>query len=80
LGGRQPASPSVADMFYLGFYPLAYIAIVLFMRGELRRLTAPSCNTVQLRSHWCSLTVCPATVGGSPRPIDAFPTWSRWEC
>ncbi|MGO9557640.1 MAG: putative bifunctional diguanylate cyclase/phosphodiesterase [Acidimicrobiales bacterium] len=42
LGGRQPSSPSVADIFYLGFYPLAYIAIVLFMRGELRRLTAPS--------------------------------------
>jgi hypothetical protein len=42
LGGRTPASPSVADVFYLGFYPLAYVAVFLFMRGELRRLTSPS--------------------------------------
>ncbi len=42
LGGRTPPAPSVADVFYLGFYPLAYVAVVLFMRAELRRLTAPS--------------------------------------
>jgi diguanylate cyclase (GGDEF)-like protein len=42
LGGRTPSSPSVADVFYLGFYPLAYVGIVLFMKGELRRLTSPS--------------------------------------
>jgi len=42
LGGRTPPVPSVADVFYLGFYPLAYVAVVLFMRGELRRLTSPS--------------------------------------
>jgi diguanylate cyclase (GGDEF)-like protein len=42
LGGRTPPSPSIADVFYLAFYPLAYVAVVLFMRGELRRLTSPS--------------------------------------
>jgi diguanylate cyclase (GGDEF)-like protein len=42
LGGQTAPAPSVADIFYLGFYPLAYVAVVLFMRGELRRLTSPS--------------------------------------
>ena len=42
LGGRTPAPVSVADIFYLCFYPLAYVAIVLFMRGQMRHLTAPS--------------------------------------
>jgi diguanylate cyclase (GGDEF)-like protein len=42
MAGRTPPSPSIADAFYLGFYPLAYVAVLLFMRGELRRLTAPS--------------------------------------
>lgn len=42
LGGATPPSPSFADAFYLGFYPLTYTAIALFMRAELRRLTPPS--------------------------------------
>ncbi len=42
LGGATPPSPSVADVFYLAFFPLAYVATVLFMRGEVRRLTAPN--------------------------------------
>jgi diguanylate cyclase len=42
LGGATPATPSVADAFYLAFFPLAYVAVVLFMRGEVRRLTTPS--------------------------------------
>jgi diguanylate cyclase (GGDEF)-like protein len=42
LGGRTPPVPSLADLFYLGFYPMAYIAVVLFMRGQLRRLAGPS--------------------------------------
>jgi len=41
-GGATPAVPSVADIFYLAFYPLAYVALVLFFRGEARRLTTPS--------------------------------------
>ncbi|MGH9291407.1 MAG: putative bifunctional diguanylate cyclase/phosphodiesterase [Acidimicrobiales bacterium] len=41
LGGRTPPAPSVADIFYLAFYPLAYGAVVLFMRAELRRFTSP---------------------------------------
>jgi diguanylate cyclase (GGDEF)-like protein len=42
LGGAMPASPSLADAFYLGFYPLTYVAVGLFMRGDSRRLTSSS--------------------------------------
>jgi diguanylate cyclase (GGDEF)-like protein len=42
LGGATPPTPSLADAFYLAFFPLAYVAVVLFMRGEVRRLTTPS--------------------------------------
>ncbi|MGB9183305.1 MAG: bifunctional diguanylate cyclase/phosphodiesterase [Solirubrobacteraceae bacterium] len=42
LGGAQPPSPSLADAFYLSFFPLSYIAVVLFIRGETRRLSSPS--------------------------------------
>lgn len=41
-GGGAHATPSLSDAFYLGFYPMAYIAIVLFMRGDVRRLRTPS--------------------------------------
>jgi len=36
LGGATPTVPSVADLFYLGFFPLAFAAILLFTRGEIR--------------------------------------------
>jgi diguanylate cyclase (GGDEF)-like protein len=36
-GGAEPPSPSLADAFYLSFYPLAYTAIVLLMRRGLGR-------------------------------------------
>jgi len=42
LGGATPPTPSPADVLYLSFYPLAYVAVVLFMRGQVRRLTAPN--------------------------------------
>jgi diguanylate cyclase (GGDEF)-like protein len=42
LGGRTPATPSLADLFYLMFYPLAYVGVGLFMRGQVKRLTKPS--------------------------------------
>ncbi len=41
VGGATPSTPSLADGFYLGFFPLAYVAVALFMRGEVRRLTTP---------------------------------------
>ncbi len=41
-GGGTPPTPSLADAFYLGFYPLSYVAIVIFMRGEVRKLATPS--------------------------------------
>jgi diguanylate cyclase len=41
-GGATPPTPSWADAFYLAFYPLAYVAVVLFMRGEVRKLATPS--------------------------------------
>lgn len=31
-------SPSAADPFYLAFYPLTYVALLLLLRGKLRRL------------------------------------------
>lgn len=42
LGGATPGSPSLADAFYLLFYPLAYVAIVIVVRGEVRKLSTPS--------------------------------------
>jgi diguanylate cyclase (GGDEF)-like protein len=42
LGGATAPTPSLADVFYIGFFPLAYIGIALFMRGEVRRLGTPS--------------------------------------
>jgi diguanylate cyclase (GGDEF)-like protein len=38
LGGASPPSPSWSDAFWLGFYPPAYVAVVLFMRREVRRI------------------------------------------
>jgi diguanylate cyclase (GGDEF)-like protein len=42
LGGATPPTPSLADAFYLAFFPLAYVAVILFMRGEVRRINNPS--------------------------------------
>ncbi len=42
LGGGVVASPSVADGFYLLFFPLSYAAVLLLVRGETRRLSSPS--------------------------------------
>jgi diguanylate cyclase len=41
-GGATPPTPSLKDVFYLGFYPLAYVAAVIFIRGDTRRLTTPN--------------------------------------
>ena len=42
LGGATPANPSPADAFYLGFFPIALVAVVLFVRGELKRGDRPN--------------------------------------
>ena len=42
LGGATPPTPSLSDVFYLVFYPFCYVAVVMFMRGEVRRLSTPS--------------------------------------
>jgi diguanylate cyclase len=42
VGGATPSTPSLADAFYLGYFPLAYVAVVLLMRGETRPLMTPS--------------------------------------
>jgi diguanylate cyclase (GGDEF)-like protein len=39
FGGATPPSSSPSTIFYLAFYPLAYVAIVLFMRGLVSGLT-----------------------------------------
>ncbi|MBV8758857.1 MAG: hypothetical protein JO257_16330, partial [Deltaproteobacteria bacterium] len=35
-----PASPSLADLFYLSFYPLAYLVLVVLLRRTRGRLVA----------------------------------------
>ncbi len=42
LGGATPPSPSPADAFYLSFFPFSYVAVVLLVRGETRRLSSPN--------------------------------------
>ena len=37
-GGATPPIPSLADLFWLGFYPVVYVALVLLMRRHIRRL------------------------------------------
>ncbi|HEX7444671.1 MAG TPA: GGDEF domain-containing protein, partial [Acidimicrobiales bacterium] len=39
-GGASPPTPSAADAFYLVMYPLAYLGIMLIMRGEIRSFRA----------------------------------------
>ena len=38
--GGNPPFPSVADAFYLGFYPAAYLALALLVRRPLSRFNA----------------------------------------
>lgn len=40
--GTSSATTLLGALFYMGFYPLAYVAIVVFMRGRLRGISAPS--------------------------------------
>jgi diguanylate cyclase (GGDEF)-like protein len=40
--GVEPATPSLADVFFLAFFPFTYVAVVLYIRGELTRLATPS--------------------------------------
>ena len=39
-GGASPSTPSLADAFYLTFYPLSYIGVMLLVRGQVKRLIA----------------------------------------
>jgi diguanylate cyclase (GGDEF)-like protein len=39
-GGATPPTPSIADLFYLGFYPLVYVGLVLLVRHQARNLTS----------------------------------------
>ena len=39
IGGATPPTPSPADIFYIAFYPLAYVAVVLFLRVQARKMT-----------------------------------------
>ena len=42
LGGATPPAVSLKDVFYVGFYPFAYAAIVVFMRCQMRGLSFAS--------------------------------------
>ncbi len=37
-GGGTPPIPSFSDLFWVGFYPLAYVGMVLLMRRHVRKL------------------------------------------
>ncbi len=37
-GGGTPSVPSLADVFWLGFYPIVYVALVLLTRKHLARM------------------------------------------
>jgi diguanylate cyclase (GGDEF)-like protein len=41
-GATPPAPPSVPDVFYLLFYPVAYVAVLMFLRKEVRGLSLAS--------------------------------------
>src|SRR5579863_453917 len=40
--GTSSVTKLLGALFYVGFYPLAYVAIVAFMRSRLRSISAPS--------------------------------------
>jgi diguanylate cyclase len=42
LGGATPPSPSLADAFYVAFYPLTYAALMLLLRSQVRRFSLAS--------------------------------------
>jgi diguanylate cyclase len=42
LSKASSYGPTWSDLFWLGFYPLAYTGVVLFMRREVRRIADPS--------------------------------------
>jgi len=42
LGGATPPSPSIADGFYLMFYPVTYVALMLLLRRSVRRFSLAS--------------------------------------
>jgi diguanylate cyclase len=39
LGGATPPSPSLADAFYLTFYPVTYGALMLLLRSQIKRFS-----------------------------------------
>jgi len=41
-GDATPPSPSLADAFYLTFYPVTYVALMLFLRANVRKFSVAS--------------------------------------
>lgn len=39
VGGATPPTPSVADAFYIAFYPLTYVALMLLVRRRVKRFS-----------------------------------------
>jgi len=42
LGGATPPSPSIADGFYVAFYPVTYFALMLLLRSSVKRFSLAS--------------------------------------
>lgn len=38
IGGATPPSPSLADLFYIAFYPFALLAAIFLIRGQMGRV------------------------------------------
>ena len=71
-GGATPSVPSFADLFWLGFYPLVYVALVLLMRRHVSRLRPQPGSTV--RSPGSALREC------APLRLQHDPALRRWRC
>ncbi len=66
LHGATPPTPSVADIFYVAFYPAAYLALALLLRRESSRLVPAT---------WLD-----GAVAGLARPRSARHSRSRASC
>ena len=61
LGGATAPSPGLADVFYIAFYPLAYVAVVLLLRQTVGTMSRPNwldgvlrtCETLRIRQTTC---------------------------
>ena len=69
-GGGLPPTPSWADIFYLGFYPLAFVGLVALMRKEIED---------QPLSQWLDGVIAGSAQRLSPWPSASTRFWASWQ-